>query len=136
MKKTLEEINKITEQIIGCAYKVSNTLGAGFLEKVYENAFAFELSKVGLKVSQQRPYQVRYEGIIVGDYTVDLLIEDYVMVELKTVRQLDDSHYAQCMNYLRATELNICLLINFANRRLEFKRIVHNLIEPVTKEKL
>ena len=135
MMKTYEEINKITEQIIGCAYKVSNTLGAGFLEKVYENAFAYELSKAGLQVSQQFSIQVRYEGVTVGDYTADLLVENCVLVELKTVKQIDDNHMAQCMNYLKATGLNLCMVFNFANRRLEFKRIVHNLVEPLKQEK-
>jgi len=130
MKKSFEEINQITEKIIGCAYKVSNTLSSGFLEKVYENAFAFELSKAGLKVNQQSPIKVRYDSMIVGDYIADLLVEDCVLIEIKTVKQIDASHLAQCMNYLKATGLNICLLFNFANRRLEFKRIVHNLIEP------
>ena len=135
MKKSYVELNQITERIIGCAYKVSNTLGSGFLEKVYENAFAYEMTKAGLKVSQQCPIQVKYEGTPVGDYIADLLVEDCVLVELKTVKQIDDSHLAQCMNYLRATGLNICLLFNFANRHLEFKRIVHNLIEPTNKVK-
>ncbi len=133
MKMTYEETNQITEKIIGCAYRVSNTLGSGFLEKVYENALAYELNKNGLRVKQQSPIQVRYEDIIVGDYTSDLLVEDYVLIELKTVKHLDDSHMAQCMNYLKATGLNICLLFNFSNQRLEIKRIVHNLIEPTKK---
>jgi GxxExxY protein len=135
MKKSYEELNQITEKIIGCAFKVSNTLGSGFLEKVYENAFAYEMVNSGLKVSQQYPIQVKYEGIPVGDYTADLLVEDCVLVELKTVKQIDDIHLAQCMNYLKATGFNICLLFNFANRRLEFKRIVQNLVEPTNKVK-
>ena len=135
MKKSYAGLNQITERIIGCAYKVSNTPGNGFLEKVYENAFEYEMTKAGLIVSQQCPIQVKYEGIPVGDYIADLLVEDCVLVELKTVKQIDDSHLAQCMNYLRATGLNICFLFNYANRRLEFKRIVHNLIKPTNKVK-
>ena len=130
MKKSYEEINQITEKIIGCAYKVSNTLGSGFLEKVYENAFAVEMSKVGFVVNQQFPIQVKYEGVIVGDFIADILVEDYVLVEIKTVKLLNDNHMAQCMNYLKATGLNICLIFNFANRRLKIKRIVNHLIEP------
>ena len=133
MKKTYEEINQITEKIIGCAYKVSNALGSGFLEKVYENAFAYELKKSGLKVLQQAPIKVKYESIVVGDYIADILVEDCVLVEIKVVKQIDESHMAQCMNYLKATGINICLLFNFATRRLEFKRIVYNLIEPMKK---
>ncbi len=107
------EINKITEITIGCAYKVINTLGAGFLEKVYENALAHELNKAGLIVSQQYPIQVHYDGLIVGDYAADLLVENQLIVELKTVKELDQIHMAQCINYMKATGKNICLLINF-----------------------
>jgi GxxExxY protein len=129
MDKSAEEINKITEKIIGCAYKVSNTLGAGFLEKVYENALDYEMKKAGLKAFQQSPIQVKYDGIPVGDYIADLLVEGCVIIELKTVKQIDDSHMAQCMNYLKATGLHVCLLLNFANSRLQIKRIVNNLPE-------
>jgi len=135
MAISYNEINQITEKIIGAAYRVSNTLGSGFLEKVYENAFAYELTKTGLSINQQSPIKVKYDGVIVGDYIADLLVEDCVLVEIKTVKQLDDSHMAQCMNYLKATGLNICLLFNFSSRRLEFKRIVHNLAEPSLKVK-
>ena len=119
-----EEINKITEKIIGCAYKVSNTLGCGFLEKVYENALAYELQKLALRVKQQQDIDVYYEGFKVGHYAADLLIEDKILIELKTVKNLDDVHKAQCLNYLKATGLKICLLINFGNPRVEIKRLV------------
>ncbi len=135
MNKTYEEINQITEKIIGCAYKVSNSLGNGFLEKVYENALAHEMIKSGLLVSQQKPIHVTYDGIIVGEFVADLLVEEHVLVEIKTAKQIDDNHMAQCMNYLKATGLNICLLLNFGSKRLEIKRIVHNLIEPQIKIK-
>jgi len=108
------EINKITKITIGCAYKVINTLGAGFLEKVYENALAHELNKAGLIVSQQHPIQVHYDGLIVGEYTADLFVENQLIVELKTVKELDQIHMAQCINYLKATGKNVCLLINFS----------------------
>ncbi len=130
MEKSVDELNKITERIIGCAYKVSNTLGSGFLEKVYENAFAYELGKTGLSVKQQSVIQVKYDGITVGDYIADFLIDECVLVEVKTVKQLDEIHVAQCMNYLKGTGLHICLLINFGNSRVEIKRIVNNLNEP------
>ncbi len=117
------ELNQITEKIIGCAYKVAEKLGAGFLEKVNENALAHELRKAGLKVEQQYPVPVHYDGILVGDFVADLLVEGRVLVELKTVRALDDAHMAQCINYLAATGLPICLLINFGNR-VEVKRVM------------
>ncbi len=119
-----EEINKITEKVIGCAYRVSNTLGCGFLEKVYENALAYELRKLSFEVKQQEDIDVFYEGFKVGHYEADLLIEGKVLIELKTVKNLDDVHKAQCLNYLKATGLKICLLINFGNPRVEIKRLV------------
>ena len=118
------EINKITELIIGCSYKVGNTLGCGFLEKVYENALAFEINKSGLNVKQQEKIQVFYENVVVGNYEADLLVENKVLVELKTVKYLDDVQKAQCLNYLKATGMKICLLINFGNPRVEVKRFV------------
>jgi GxxExxY protein len=85
MTQTYDGINKITEKILGCAYKVRNTLGIGFLEKVYENALAYELHNAGLKASQQYPLQLKYDGVIVGDYPADLVGEECVLGELKTV---------------------------------------------------
>ena len=119
-----EQLNRVTERIIGCAYRVANTLGHGFLEKVYENALAYELQKAGLRVLQQQGIQVRYEGVVVGEYVVDLLVEGSVIVELKAVRTLDDTARAQCVNYLRATGMEICLLINFGQPRVEIKRVI------------
>ena len=118
-------INGISKLIIGSAYAVGNTLGAGFLEKVYENALAYELKQNGLKVEQQVPMKVKYKGIVVGEYITDLLVEETVIVELKAVKEFDNVHKAQCMNYLRATGLNICLLINFGKPMVEVKRIIY-----------
>jgi GxxExxY protein len=123
----MRPVDELTKKIIDCAYAVSNKLGSGFLEKVYENAMAIELKKIGLKVVQQFPIQVFYESVVVGDFVADLLVEDYVLVELKTVKELSDVHLAQCMNYLKATGLNICLLINFFRPKVEIKRVVYNL---------
>ncbi len=119
-----DEINQITEKIIGCAYKVSNELGCGFLEKVYENALAYEIRKFDLVVEQQKQIKVFYDKFEVGFYETDLLIEETVLVELKSVKNLDDVHKAQRLNYLKATGLKICLLINFGNLRVEVKRFV------------
>jgi GxxExxY protein len=121
--------HELTEKIIACVYTVSNTLGVGFLEKVYENALAHELRKAGLLVEQQAPVQVIYDGVIVGDYYGDLLVEKRIILELKVVEKLTDIHMAQCLNYLKATNLNLCLLINFYHPRAFVKRIVHNLQE-------
>ncbi len=120
-------LNEITERIIGCAYDVANGLGAGFLEKVYENALKLDLQKLGLNVKQQHPLYVRYKGDIVGDYCADLLVEDCVIIELKVAKALDEIHQAQCINYLKATGYKVCLLINFGKHRIDIKRIVNNL---------
>jgi len=120
-----DEINLVSERVIGGAFRVINALGAGFLEKVYENALAHELRKDGLTVVQQHGIVVRYDGIVVGDYAVDLLVKGRVMVELKVARAMDEVHAAQCLNYLKATGLRVCLLINFARPRLEIRRFKH-----------
>jgi len=107
------ELDKITERIIGCAYTVSNTLGIGFIEKVYENEHLHEMKKNGLKVIPQRPVKVNYDGIMVGEFYLDMLVNDLVIVELKAVSALTHDHMAPALNYLRATDLPACLLINF-----------------------
>ena len=118
------EINQITERVINCVYRVSNTLGSGFLEKVYENALAIELRESGLRVAQQHPIKVYNNNNLVGDFVADLLVEDRVIVEMKAAKTLDDVHSAQCMNYLKATGLKVCLLVNFGRPRIDIKRIV------------
>ena len=117
-------LNEVSERIIGCAYKVSNTLGYGFLEKVYENALALEIRAAGLHVAQQQPVTVKYQGRVVGEYVSDLLVESIVLVELKCVTALGQSHVAQCLNYLKATELRLCLLLNFGRARIEVRRVI------------
>jgi GxxExxY protein len=118
------ELNRITERIIGSAFQVSNTLGNGFLEKVYENALAHELRKAGLHFEQQRALPVHYDDVIVGEYCADLLVEGCIVVELKAAKNLEDIHVAQCINYLKAARLRICLLLNFGTPRMQIKRIV------------
>jgi len=121
------ELNQITEKIIGCAYTVSNTLGCGFLEKVYENALACELQLAGFTVKQQYSINVYYKKSLVGEFVADLLVNDLILVELKAAKNLDEIHYAQCLNYLHATKLPCCLLINFAKPKIEIKRFAgHN----------
>ena len=117
--------NAITEQVIGCAMHVSNSLGCGFLEKVYENAMVHALRKAGVSVCQQARFAVMYDGVVVGEYIADLVVDDRILVELKAVKGLDDIHTAQCLNLLRATRLHICLLINFAKPKLDWKRFRH-----------
>ena len=116
----------VTERIIGCAFTVANTLGVGFAEKIYENALAHEMRKRGLTVKQQRGIIVRYDNVIIGEYCADIVVNEHVIIELKVVKAIANEHVAQCMNYLRATGENLCLLINFGRPRIEVRRIVWN----------
>lgn len=119
------DVNGITERVIGCAYTVGNTLGCGFLEKVYENALLHELRKAGLSVESQYPIQVIYDRTVVGEFIADLCVEGRVLVEIKAVRELNEVHLAQCINYLKATGHKVCLLINFGGLRVEVRRVVY-----------
>lgn len=118
---TEDELNSLSEKVIGACYKVSNALGSGFLEKVYQNALAHELRKFGLKVEGQKPLYVTYDGV--GEYFTDLFIEDVLIIELKACDGFSDVHKAQCINYLNVTKLPLCLFINFGRPRVEIKRI-------------
>ena len=119
------KLDQITAKIIGCVHQVSNVLGPGFLEKVYENALAVELGQVGLEVEQQHRIEVRYKTVLVGDFVADLLVDGCVIVEIKAVKTLDDIHTAQCVNYLKATGLQVCLLVNFGSPKATVKRVVY-----------
>ena len=113
------ELNELSGRVIGCAFSVINTLGAGFLERVYENALAYEVRAAGLSAVQQYGAKVHYKDFLVGEYFLDLMVDDVLLVELKTVKALDDAHRMQCTNYLKATGLLLCLLLNFGNPRLD-----------------
>ena len=118
-------LNSLSRQTIGCAFTVLNTLGAGFVEKVYENALAHELRKAGLAIEQQKGVTVIYDGIEVGAYVMDLIVERGLLVELKSAKALDPAHHAQCINYLKASGLRLGLLLNFGNPRMEIKRVAN-----------
>lgn len=118
--------NSFTEQIIGCAYRVGNVLGSGFLEKVYERALTHELQKAGLDVASQYPIKIFYDGIDIGDYFADLVVGNEIIVELKTVKNIEGIHLAQCLNYLKATNMKLALLINFGNKSVQVKRVVNS----------
>jgi GxxExxY protein len=113
----------VTERIICCAFNVLNTLGTGFLEKVYENALAISLGKAAAEVIQQSPVSVFFEGAKVGDYFADLLVDGCVIVEIKVVKEIGQEHQAQLLNYLRATGLKRGLVLNFGTSRLGIKRM-------------
>jgi len=117
--------SEVTGRIIGCAIKVSDALGCGFLEKVYELALTHELRKVGFTIAQQQPFSVIYDGIVVGEYRADLLVNNSVIVEVKAVRAIDTVHEAQLLNYLKATRLRVGLILNFGTPRLGIRRMVN-----------
>ena len=119
----MSSTNACTEKIIGCAFEVHRYLGCGFLEKVYENALVMELRDKGFDVKQQYPITVIYKGKIVGEYVVDLIVDNKVLVELKTAREIASAHIGQCLHYLKAMRLPIGLLLNFGTERLGIKRV-------------
>ena len=118
------ELEQITERIIGAAFEVSRGLGHGFLESIYQKALRHEMVLAGLKVLEEVSYQVRYRGQPVGAYIADLVVEDRVIVELKAVEKLAQPHVGQVLNYLKASNLPVGLLLNFGTPRLEIRRIL------------
>jgi GxxExxY protein len=119
-----ESLNALLEFVVGAAYEVSNTLGAGFLEKLYERALINELTLRGIQAQSQVSYPVSYKGQTVGEYVADLLVENRLIVELKCVDRFANLHLAQCLSYLHASGLTVALLINFQHPKVEWRRIV------------
>ena len=122
-----DDSSDLTEKVIGCAYRVYNTMGSGFLESVYEKCLAIELEIAGLKAEFQKPINVFYASQQVGNFTADIFIENQVIVELKAVRRLVSAHEVQLVNYLAATKIQVGLLINFGEKQVEVKRRILNL---------
>ena len=119
-----EYCDSLTERVLGAVFEVSNTLGAGFLERVYERALLRELGLRGIRAEAQASFTVTYKGHCVGEYFGDILVEDVLVIELKCVERLASEHTAQCLNYLRASDRTLCLLINSQKPKVEWKRIV------------
>ena len=122
--------NDLTERVLGAVFEVANTLGAGFLEKVYERALLRELQLRGIPAVSQPSFAVDYKGHCVGDYFADILVDDALVIELKCADHLTNEHMAQCLNYLRASGITLCLLVNFQKPVVEWKRIVLNFPQP------
>jgi GxxExxY protein len=118
-------MDSLTEQVLGAVFEVSNTLGAGFLEKVYERALLRELGLRGLRATTQTSFAISYKGHPAGEYFADILVEDVLVLELKCVDRLANEHTAQCLNYLRASGRSVCLWVNFQKPKVQWKRIVH-----------
>jgi GxxExxY protein len=123
----------LTERVLGAIFEVSNTLGAGFIEKVYQRALLKELGFRGIRAAAEVSLAVTYKGHYIGEYFADLLVEDMLVIELKCVERLSNEHTAQCINYLKASGRTLCLLINFQRPKVEWKRIVyrHETSEPI-----
>jgi GxxExxY protein len=118
---------ELTEKIIGCAYKVYNQMGFGFLESVYEKCLLIELKKAGLMAESQIPINVFYAGENVGEFAADILVEETIILELKSVRRVIQAHEVQLVNYLTATEKDVGLILNFGPENLDVKRKVNRL---------
>jgi GxxExxY protein len=117
-------LDSLTERILGAVFEVSNTLGAGFLEKVYQRALLTECRIRGLRVVAEVSFSVDYKGNCVGEYFADIVVEDAVVIEIKCAERFSSEHTAQCLNYLRASGHTVCLLVNFQQPKVEWKRIV------------
>ena len=128
------ELNALSEKVLAAVFEVSNTLGAGFLEKVYQRALLRELGLRGIRATAEASFAISYKGHSVGEYFADMLVEDELVVELKCVERLANEHTAQCLNYLRASGRALCLLVNFQKSKVEWKRIIHGLPLPGTRE--
>jgi GxxExxY protein len=114
----------LSYQIIGLAMEVHRKLGYGFLEKVYENSLMILFRREGIRSEQQYPIKVYFEGEVVGNYVADILIEDKIIIELKCVEKINNIHKAQALNYLKATRMRLAIILNFANDKLQYQRLV------------
>ena len=117
----------LVDSIVSCAYKVSRILGCGFLEKVYQNVLNIALAAAGLNIETQKMIKVHYEGQVVGDYYADMIVEDEIVVELKAVKKIENIHFAQCQNYLKATGKKLALLINFGEEKVKVRRVANGI---------
>ena len=123
---------ELTGKILEACFEVSNELGAGFLESVYEKALLVALRQKDLNVESQVKLQVMFRGIVVGDYFADILVENKILIELKAVNALTKEHFAQILNYLKATNLEVGLIINFGNSKLEYRRFDNKFMRSTT----
>ena len=121
------EYQEVTETIIGCAYRVYNKMGFGFLESVYEKCLLIELRKAGLNTESQKPITVYYESEVVGEFVADIIVNDAIILELKSVRRIIKAHEVQLVNYLVATGKPVGLILNFGEKKVEIKRKVKDL---------
>ena len=116
---------ELSEKIIGAFYKVYNSLGYGFLEKVYENSMMVLFRREKLLATKQAPIDVYFENEIVGHYVADILVDDKIILELKSVEKINNAHRAQALNYLKATGIRLAIILNFAKEKLEYERLAY-----------
>ena len=121
---------ELTGTILKCCFEVSKELGIGFIESVYEKALIVALEQKGLKVESQVMLKVKFRGIVVGEFRADLLVENKILIELKAVGNFVNEHFAQILNYLKATEIEVGLIVNFGNPKLEYRRFNNRFLEP------
>jgi len=126
------QYKELTERIIGCAYRVYNKMGFGFVESVYEKSLLIELKKDGLTAESQKPIIVHYENEIVGEFKADILVEDTAILELKSIRQINRAHEVQLVNYLVATGKPVGLVLNFSEQKVQVKRKIKDLESRLT----
>jgi GxxExxY protein len=126
LEEAVEPIGKhgnLTETILGCCFDVMNELGTGFLEAVYKKALVIALQQKGLNVQEEVPFDLYFRGVRIGRYIADIVVENKVVIELKCCKNLLPEHQAQVINYLKASKLTVGLLVNFGQRKIEFKRL-------------
>ena len=124
VENTIYPEAELTQRILKGAFAVHNTLGCGFLEKIYSNALLVELKQTGLGCEKEEPFKIRYKEIIVGDYCADFILERRVLVELKACAGLEKAHEAQILNYLKASGMRVGLLMNFGKPKLDYRRFI------------
>ena len=121
----MQRMESLSQTVLACAFEVSNRLGVGFVESVYENALCVELQQLGVNFTQQKPLKVIYKGSVIGNFVTDIIVENRLLIELKVVSEFNKAHRAQVINYLKATGIPVGLLLNFGTPKLGVKRIVH-----------
>ncbi|MGI8640201.1 MAG: GxxExxY protein [Pyrinomonadaceae bacterium] len=119
----------LTGKILEGCFEVSKELGIGFIESVYEKALVVALEQKGLKVKRQVPLNVHFRSVVVGEFFVDVLVENKVLIELKAVKSFAGEHFAQTINYLKATGIEVGLIVNFGNPKLEYRRFNNRFLE-------
>lgn len=115
--------SRLTEKILGCCFDVSNELGPGFLESIYQSALMIALQETGITAQKEVGLEVAFRSRIVGKFFADIVVENSIIIELKAVKELDPSHQAQLINYLKATKFSVGLLVNFGKQKLEYNRL-------------